>query len=703
MRGTEKTDIRREVWARMAFVIGILVFGFLGVIGRVYYLQTVKADKLEAEADRQTSSTVELQASRGTILDRNGVEMAVTTKAPSIFVHPRQIENPEAAAEQLDPHLELSRDELVERLGADRDFLYLERQATPETWEAIRKLELPGVGREIEHKRYYPLGDVAGQLLGFVGVDDKGLDGIERMLHDQLAGGTHRVAGTRDARGRTIFSNGKPDLEKLQGNSVQLTIDERIQKVAQEALSEQVEKYDAAAGHAVVLEVETGEVLAIANTPSFNPNRFGEYKPKDWRLRPVTDVFEPGSVFKPLVLAAAIEEGTVSLGSAFDCEDGYIRIGKHAIRDSHPHEVLTAAEIIQKSSNIGAYKIAETIGKQKLYEYIRGFGYGERTGLGIQGEQPGLVWPPDRWAEVTFANVAFGQGLSATPLQVTRSIAAIANDGLLLRPRIIKAIHGPEGDVLRRTTPELDHRVVSKSTAEKVSRAMSLVTLEEGTGTNAAMKRYTVAGKTGTAQKVNPETRRYDPDLWVGSFVGFVPAERPEIAIAVMIDEPTDTHYGGVVAAPAFKKIAAKALAVRGVVPVPDEERFDLTRDQKNEARWGGEKSAGVEGGESEKNEKSEGRSAETATKGADGGDPAARRVAAGSGVPDLRGLTLREALSKAREAGYTPRIDGWGRVVSQTPRPGRRLEGGEDFDLVLAPRGTGTPSPKGPAEGSRR
>jgi cell division protein FtsI (penicillin-binding protein 3) len=684
----------------MGVIGAFIVIGFLAVVGRVYYLQTVKREKLGERSSNQTSGEVTLQASRGNILDRNGVEMAVTTDVPSIYARPKRIDRPKREARRLASHLEADRETLVERLSSDRPFVWLERQTQPDSAEAIRQLEIRGVGQLIEHKRYYPLGPAAGQLLGFVGIDGNGLEGIERMLDDTLSGGDYQLEATRDATGRTLLRKNVPDLSKLQGDTVRLTIDERMQRITREAIAEQVDKYNAKAGYGVVLDVDTGEVRALANTPEFDPNRFQEYSSEDWRLRTITDSFEPGSVFKPFVLAGALEEQTVSLGTTFDCEDGALQVGRHVIRDTHAHENLTAAEIIQKSSNIGAYKIAQTIGKQRFYEYTKAFGFGTRTGIGIPGEQAGVVWPPERWADVTFANLAFGQGLSATPLQVATAVGAIANDGMLLEPRVVSEVRSPEGELERETEPRLVRQVVSEDIAEKVARTMSLVTTEEGTGARAALDEYTVAGKTGTAQKVDPEIGGYAPDKWIGSFIGFVPAEKPEFAILVMIDEPKETHYGGKVAGPAFREIARKSLAYEGVLPLPESERFDLgTADEKDDFRAEG---AREESGAPERQNVDGGDGAEQAAPEGKPADEPVDETTPGAGlVPDFGGMTLRSAMQKARETGVALDVQGWGQVVSQMPEPGRPVPESGEVTVELSPQRRVGPTEEMPAPGS--
>src|SRR5690554_6211358 len=654
-------DPRERFWLRARFLmVGVFfALGFVVVGGRVYYLQTVEAAALQERAAIQWNREVVKQARRGDIVDRNGAELAVSVEVPSIHANPRRIENPELVARQLQPHLKLSYDDLLARLSRDSSFVWLERQSRPSAAEAIEGLEIAGVHITQEYKRYYPLREIAGQLVGFVGIDGAGLEGLERQLNSTLAGGTYEMRVIRDASGRAMLLTDMPRFGEFEGHSVRLTIDEKIQRVAEQALSEQVAEFEAKGGWAVAMDVHTGDILALANTPSFDPNRFRDHTSADWRLRSVTDTFEPGSVFKPFVLAAALQEQATRLDKVYDIEDGRMQIGRNVIRDTKRREELTAAEIIQVSSNIGSYKLAQEVGRETLYKYIRAFGFGQRSDVGLRGEQPGLVWPPDRWPEITFANVSFGQGLTSTPLQLAASTAALANGGLLMKPRIIDAILDRNGDIVEREEPTLVRRVVSEEVAEQVSWAMSLVTIKGGTGTKGAIEHVTVAAKTGTAQKVNPETRRYDPDMWIAGYVGYAPAEAPEIAVVVFIDEPKGVHYGGTVAGPAFAKITAEALRVRGVMPLPPERRFQL---------------------EEEPPAALDSRAAPPAPQNVVTLptmrvlDPTDEAVAEGQ-LPNFAELTLRQAIDRARDFGFVPQVNGWGRVITQDPPPGTPLE----------------------------
>ncbi|MFU8805149.1 MAG: peptidoglycan D,D-transpeptidase FtsI family protein, partial [Bradymonadaceae bacterium] len=430
-------DDRGRMWlkVRIGIIVAFFTLGFIAVTGRVYYLQTVESEMLMSRQASQLNQRVTRQARRGNILDRNGVELAVSVEVPSIFARTPQIENPEREARRLSPHMSMDYDRLVQRLSSESPFVWLDRQTRPVSAEAIAALDIPGIGITSEFKRYYPMSGRAGQILGFVGIDGNGLEGIERMLEEELAGGTYELSITRDARGRPMLTADTPRFRDFEGYSVRLTIDERIQRVAEEALADQVEAFDAGGGYAVVIDVHTGEILAMANTPSFDPNRINDFSSGDWRMRNITDTFEPGSIFKPFTVAAALEEKKISLETPFDCENGRMRIGGYTIRDVKRAGILNVGEILQVSSNIGSYKIAQTIGREKFYDYLRAFGFGSQTGLGVRGEQPGMLWPSDRWAEIQFANIAFGQGLTTTPLQLATSTATIANGGLLMQPR----------------------------------------------------------------------------------------------------------------------------------------------------------------------------------------------------------------------------------------------------------------------------
>ena len=667
-------DERARFWltVRIGAVAAVFVIGFLAVVGRVYYLQTVEAEALEERVSDTRNDVVTRQARRGDIRDRNGVELAVSVESPSVYARPGLLGDPKDQAPRIADAVDMSTDAVVERLDTDSPFVWLDRQVHPDIADNVEALDLPGLGTMDEYKRYYPMGQIAGQLLGFVGIDGEGLEGIERQFDTQLAGEPYDISVTRDAGGQELLVSDAPRFSEFEGHSVHLTIDEKVQRVAGRALERQVEKYDARGGHAVAMDVETGDVLAMAKYPSFDPNRLSDFTSKEWRLSVVSDTFEPGSVFKPFLVAAALEEREVALDTEYDLEGGEMQIGGHSIGDIMRRDELTVAQIIQKSSNVGSYKIAQELGRDRYYDYIRAFGFGSQTGLGMPGEASGVVWPPDQWAEITFANVAFGQGLSTTPLQLVNGVAALANGGNLMEPRIVEEVRDRKGRAVWRDEPKLRRRVLSEEVSEQIAWAMSLVTTEEGTGTDADLEHFTVAGKTGTAQQVDPETGTYSSELWVSGFVGFVPAEEPEVAIAVFVDAPEEVRYGGRVAGPAFADIAEEALSQRGTLPLAADKRFEL----------GDEPPEGIE---------------------TDIAQPAPddtvvlppRRIvdgATGDGdtdddeVPNLVSLTLRQAVDRARELGLVPRVSGWGVVTDQMPAPGTSIDETAELRLTLAP-----------------
>lgn len=666
-------DDKARYWLKVR--IGVVSLGFVlamvAVTGRVYYLQTVESEALEERTAVQRDREVIRQARRGDIRDRSGVDLAVSVEVPSIFANPQRIAVPEREARRLAPLLNKSEEELEEIFGSERRFVWLKRQAHPEVADRIKEMAIPGIEITTEYKRYYPLREIAGQLLGFVGIDGDGLEGLERQFNEELAGGTYRLSISRDARGRAMLLSETPQFGEFEGKSLHLTIDEKIQRVAQEALRDQVEEHNAKGGYAVVMDVHTGDVLAMANTPAFDPNRINDFESGDWRLRAITDTLEPGSVFKPFLLAAALQEDTTTLDRVYDTRGGLMRVDGYAIRDISRRDTMTTADVIRLSGNIGSYEIARGLGRDRYYEYIRSFGFGSRTGMGLRGEQPGLVWPPDGWAEITFANIAFGQGLTITPIQMAAAVSALANGGMLLQPRIVDEVRDRDGNVVHREDPVMIRRVITAEVSQQVAWAMSLVTSEGGTGVPGAVEHFTVAGKTGTAQKVDPETRRYDPDGWISGFVGFAPAERPEVAVVVFIDEPNgETRYGGRVAGPAFSRIMKETLQQRGVMPLPAEERFQLGEEPPT---------------------------AFVTTVAPPAPEhmvvlptmrvlqPEEERAQGPDEVPDFRHLTLRQAVERARRLGVVPDVEGWGRVVAQEPAPGTPMDTMDGLVLTLS------------------
>jgi cell division protein FtsI/penicillin-binding protein 2 len=515
----------------------------------------VHGSEYEAIAERQQIREFTTTSKRGVIYDRNGEELAVSRRMASIVADPLFVKDPLAAAEALAPILGLEASTLADKLTGDSRFAFLARKVDPALGQRVLDLGLRGISVQPEEKRVYPKGALAPQVLGYVGTDNVGLAGIEKQYDEQLTGVSGKRGVVGDPFGRTlgvIF-----DQEGQEGRSVVLTIDEKIQFVAEQAVAAAVEKFGALKGTAIVLDPRSGEVLAMANVPYFDANEFGVQKEEERRNAAVTDQYEPGSTFKMVVAAAALEAGLVEPDTSFDLAPTitiYDRTVHEAHEDIPAVRSMTVTEILAQSSNVGAVTLGLEVGKERLVDAINDFGFTARTGIDFPGEALGSMLSPDKWSGTTIANVPMGQGISATPIQVAAAYGAIANDGVYVQPHLAKGAP---------TKPS--HRVISEEVARHL-RAMLRVTVATGTGQEAQIEGYVVAGKTGTAQKVLPNGG-YSNDTFIASFIGMVPADDPALVILVSIDEPTVEYYGSLVAAPAFAQIADFALRRFGIPP----------------------------------------------------------------------------------------------------------------------------------------
>jgi len=480
-------------------------------------------------------------------------------------------------------------------------------------------------------------------LLGIVGNENQGLEGIEKRYDDLLRGKAQVLVQMKDALGRPFYVS-KPGEEKRDIHNLVLTIDKDIQYKAQQSLEKAVKKYRGKSGQCLVLDPETGEILAMATAPSFNPNAFRDYNPSQWRNRVITDVYDPGSVMKAFLLAAALEMSTVTPNTRFDCENGEYRVADRIIHDDKERDVLTAADIVVLSSNIGAYKIGNELGYERFYDYLKKFGFGIKTGVELIGERDGFIRPPEKANEVERATVYYGQGMTATSLQLAAAMAAIANGGKLMRPYIVKAITDESGKKVKEFYPSLVRRVISPDTAKTVSRILEGVVSERGTAPLAAIDGYRVAGKTSTAQKVNPGTGRYSYKDYIAAFVGFAPVNRPKLVILAMIDEPRGIRYGGYVAGPVFQEVGQWSLANLRIQPelrLADSETFTEVKG-----------SASI----------TENR-------------PSRGLKTGGNRLPDFRGLTIREVLKDISSLGLNITFEGSGRAYDQEPKPGVAID----------------------------
>jgi cell division protein FtsI (penicillin-binding protein 3) len=552
---------------RIPWIFFLLLFSLVVIAGKLFFLQVQQRDRLSERATKQYQRRLPIVSRRGTIYDRGGRELAVSLKVASVFAQPAAIENPEGTARALAPILGQPAKHLLSLLTSEKPFVWLERQLEPAQAEAINDLGLKGIGLYPESRRYYPRQELASHVLGMVGLDDRGLEGLEHQYDDLLGGQPEFVTAQQDALGRIIFRHEeegvRPPIFELT-----LTIDEVLQYIAERELQRAVERSQAKAGSVVVMDPWTGEILALANQPTFDPNNYKKAGSFAKRNRAVADYFEPGSVFKVFLAAGALEEGVVRPSDRFHGEYGAITVGGVTIRDHEKYGWLTVREILSHSSNVGAIKIGQKLGKSLYYHYISSFGFGSLTGLDLPGETPGLIRRPKGWSALSLPVLSLGQEISATPVQIATAFSAVANGGTLVRPHVVRELRAQDGSVARRVEPVIIRRVVSQQTAQTLLGMLSSV-VEEGTGKEAALDQYSVAGKTGTAQKVDPATGRYSQKRVVASFVGAVPVESPRLVILVTIDDPETLRWGAAVAAPAFREIARDGLQYLQAPPSP--------------------------------------------------------------------------------------------------------------------------------------
>jgi cell division protein FtsI/penicillin-binding protein 2 len=544
---------------RLALFMGFALLFLAALLARAFYVQVVAAPVLQEKAEDQHVRTVELAAPRGTIYDRNGDPLAISRIMASVYANPRQImaEDAPGVAAALAPILGVSKQSLLVKLTSDSGFRYLARKVEPVVGDKVRKLKIRGIGVLSEPKRVYPKGALAPQLLGFVGGDDyRGIEGVELYYDAELAGDAGEMRIVSDLSGNRLSTVSTKEVRP--GTSLTLTIDSELQFEAEKALAAAVEEHGAKKACAVVIEPDSGEILALANTPVFDSNDFAapQVSDEDRRNWAVTDQYEPGSTFKMVVVAAALDAGLVRPDTTFTLAKEmvvYDRTIHEAEGDVPEVRELTVTQILAQSSNIGAVTLGREVGKERLVEMIRRFGFTTKLGIDFPGEAKGQMLPPAKWNGVTIANVPMGQGVAVTPLQLAAAYAAVANDGVLVQPHLARG-----------TTTPWTRRVVSPQVAAQL-REMLRVTVEDGTGRQARLQGYVVAGKTGTAQK--PESGGYSHERVMASFVGMVPAEDPRLVILVMVDEPTKETSGARVAAPVFAKIADFALRRLGVAP----------------------------------------------------------------------------------------------------------------------------------------
>ena len=555
-----------EGTGRRAFVGLCFLVGFAILLFRFFDLQVLQAETMMQKARRQHEKTITLDSNRGAIFDRQGKPLALNLDVPSVYATPSSLDNPTRVARQLAQVLGVPREPLEKRLRTERDFVWIQRKIDDSQVERLNDLALPGVGVMVEARRFYPKGTLLAHVLGFAGIDSQGLEGLENGYDEHLRGQVRRVVLQRDALGRVIIPESQRKSQPLSGHAISLTIDEVIQYIAEQALEQTVRNTKARGGTVLVMAPKTGQMLAWALRPTFDPNHIHQASPERWRNRGVTDPYEPGSTLKVVLAAAALELNRVTPDTLLYAGDGEIPISGTVIHDHEKAGWVTFREAIQRSSNVAFVKMSWDLGREQVYQFLRTFGFGEKTGIDLPGESIGILRRPDQWSQRTLPSLAIGQEIAVTPLQLLTAVSAVANEGWLMRPFLVREISDHQGRSVWEHVPHIRRRPISAETAKTVTDLLVNV-VDRGTGKRAAIPGYRVAGKTGTAQKVDPATGTYSSTKFVGSFVGFVPAEDPQLAILVMIDEPQGPAWGGVVAAPVFRKVAEQALRYLSVAP----------------------------------------------------------------------------------------------------------------------------------------
>ena len=580
MRKKNKTlsrDFRSLLRFRLILIASIFILYGTALGARLFFLQIINHEELVAQSEKQYAATTKSVYGRGTIFDRNQNGLAMNIEVESVYITPSKIVDKHLTAKRLASHLHMDSKKIYTKISSKKHFVWIKRKCALQEVEKLRRLHLPGIGFISEQKRFYPKRELAANVTGFVGMDNQGLAGVEHHYQSILKGTTVRRVIEKDARGRNIGAISQTGKRKSKSKDVVLTLDEVIQFITEHHLKDQIEKYQAQAGTAIVMEPHTGEILALANFPQFNPNKYLSYSPQKWKNPAISSSFEPGSIFKPIAAAAALDSGAAKPDDLFFCENGKIRIGRVNIGEASNHRFgwLSLQSIIAKSSNIGAIKIAQQLGNKNFYSYIRKFGFGEKIGVDLPGESSGQLKHVSQWTDLSLASISFGHEIAVTPIQMVAALSAIANGGNLMAPRITKAIL-KNGKVVKTFKSKRIRRVISEKTSRQMIEVLKN-TVKTGTGIPAALKGFEAAGKTGTAQKFDRASGAYSKTDYLSSFIGFVPADAPKIVVLVMIDSPRKAYWGGEVAGPVFRKISKEVLRYLNV-PSKDERVYFLNR-----------------------------------------------------------------------------------------------------------------------------
>jgi len=658
---------------RRALFLAIGLVAWMALIGaRLVQLQVSQHDDFTSRARNQQLSAIETSPTRGQVLDRQGRELARSIETESFFADPRDISDPNDTAKRIASITGQDRDELARRLAvaidAKKQFVWVARRVNIESAKKLDAMELKGVYSRQEPKRYYPNDSLAAHVLGFVGTDEIGLSGVEQYYNEKIRGESGKVYLEMD-RDRRAFES--YEVQPNPGQTVVLTIDQTIQYRTEQALGAAVERARAKSGTAIVMDPRTGEILALANAPSFDPNQPQKDSAEARVNGALQNIYEPGSTFKVVAYSAAIEKGLVRPEDKIDCQMGQITVAGRLIHDHKPFGVLTIADALAQSSNVGAIKLGLLVGNESMYEYMRRLGFGARTGIDLAGESAGLLKSLGRWQPSSIGSMAMGQEVGVTPLQMATAYCVLANDGMLVKPHIVRELRSPDGTVVFQAKLE-SRRALKAETTAALRNMLEGVTLH-GTARKAQLDGYTAAGKTGTAQKVDPKTHTYSATKYIGSFVGFAPVKNPAVVIIVVIDEPQGAYHGGDVAAPVFREIAEQILPDLSVSPdvevKPGTELIAQTsRPSPQQLKTEQMETEAREATLPKLARNFSGQTKEVVFA------MATRRAAL---MPDLRGQSVRDAVRMCQQLGLRLEARGEGHAMRQTPEPGAEVDPG--------------------------
>ena len=682
---------------RLLILAGVALFWMLAVSGRLVYLQLFRHSEYLIRASRQQRRTLDITPKRGAIYDRNMRPLAMSVPVQSAFAIPTEVKDVPMAARLLSGVLGAPQEYVQEKLESGSTFVWIQRKLPPEKVQSIKALNLTGIYFQEENQRYYPKRDMAAHVLGFVDVDEKGLGGIEHEYDGLIRSKGEKIVVMADARQRW-FDGG--EVQRDQGVNVILTIDEKIQYIAERELSAAIERTHAPAGTVIVQDPNSGAILALANWPKFNPNAAVDVPPEARMDRAVSAIYEPGSTFKLVTLAAAMDQNLIRSGDVFDCGNGAVVVAGHTIHDHKKYGMLTVSEILANSSDVGAIKIALRLGSPKFYEYIKGFGFGSFTGIDLPGESRGKLRRYEHWGSYSIGSISMGQEVGVTPLQMISAVSVIANGGLLYKPHAVQEMRrGDEILVLDGPSASAEpRRVIRPETAAAMRRMMEGVILQ-GTGKKARLDGWTAAGKTGTAQKIDPATGRYSRSNVIASFTGFAPINNPAVTILVSIDSPAGyPHDGATVSAPVFKSIAEQVLPYLDVprdVPLSPRllqtayetrrETDDASLDDLTPVDFSAQSEQTEESAKPAASKVIEQKPPEVTLAVDEGGDIA---------VPDFAGKAMREITEECLRLGLDPVLVGSGVASEQTPEAGTKVRRGTKVtvEFATAPLRTGKP-----------